>query len=522
MSLELIREAINVNQVIGEENTQTVVENDIIVPDVKPDISNILLLDGDILVDNTDVIQDKILISGMLKFKILYVPDDAEPFIKGINTSAPFSYGLDIPNSRQGMRCKVKCDIEHIEYEILNGRKVNVKTIVKVSGKVTNATEQNIVYDIQGIEEIQILKKSFHITSFVGSENVNATVKETMEVPAGKPTIKEILRNDVKLSGKDFKITDNKVIVKGELNISTLYIGDDENQGIQFMEHEIPFTQFVDLPGISEEGGCEVDFRFVDYNFDAAEDSDGELRFLNGEISMNISVQGFEKKSIDIIEDAYAPKARLNLEKELFKADEFLMENKSQAAIKDIISIDRDDPDIAEIFNVLSKVSLSDYRIEDDKVVIEGVINNKILYLADNSNQPVFCHEQDVPLKHTIEFRGAKPEMDCGIDLDIEHCNYSMLSSKEVEIRLGIDIVGRMANQVVIPLIGKVFELSADEKRAFSQPSITIYFSQPGDTLWKIAKKYYTTVNDIQRMNNVTDQDLLEPGQQIFIPKRAV
>ncbi len=50
MSLELVKEAVRLNQTVGEDSTQTIVENDIIVPDIKPDIVRILLLDGDVFI----------------------------------------------------------------------------------------------------------------------------------------------------------------------------------------------------------------------------------------------------------------------------------------------------------------------------------------------------------------------------------------------------------------------------------------------------------------------------------------
>jgi len=105
---------------------------------------------------------------------------------------------------------------------------------------------------LRGIEDIQVLKDNVDIYCYLGENTVNCTSEEMLEVPAGKPAIKEILRNDVKIVGKDYRISDDKIIAKGDINILTLYIGDNEERSIQFMEHEISFTQFIDLPGISE------------------------------------------------------------------------------------------------------------------------------------------------------------------------------------------------------------------------------------------------------------------------------
>ena len=100
MSLELIKEIIKVNQVIGTDSSQAIIDNDIIVPDTKPDIVRILILDGEVCVTNTEILQDKVLINGMMNFKILYISDDSEKSIKSINTNAGFSHTLQIQNAR--------------------------------------------------------------------------------------------------------------------------------------------------------------------------------------------------------------------------------------------------------------------------------------------------------------------------------------------------------------------------------------------------------------------------------------
>ncbi len=520
MSLELIREAVRLNQAIGEDTTQTIVENDIIVPDIKPDIARILLLDGDAHVNRAEAALDKILVDGTIRYKILYISDDPDQLLKSINTNANFQYTMDLPETRQGMSCKAGCEIEHIEYEILNSRKVNVKTIINVNGKVENRIDQNIVSAFDGIEGIQVLRSTASINSFIGSGEITAMVRETMEVPAGKPTIREILRSDIKITGKDYKLTDGRIIANGELNISTLYIGDDENRSLQYMEHELPFTQFIEQSGVDEASFCELEYVITDSVFEPEEDNDGELRLLKGEVELKISADSFGKKEIEIIEDAYSPNARIALDKEPIKMEETVTENKSQVILKDTLYIQEDSPDIAEIFNVLYRPNISDCRLFDDRLDITGVLDSNVLYLANNSEQPVYCYEQDVPFKHGVDIKGVKPEMGCDITMNMEHCSYSMVSAKEVEIRVVLGISARIIKQVVIPVISKAAELPQDDKRAASQPSITIYFAQAGDNLWKVAKKYYTTIEELKKTNALGESEALTPGEQILIPRK--
>ncbi|MCR4436495.1 MAG: DUF3794 domain-containing protein [Clostridiales bacterium] len=521
MSLELIREVVNLSQVIGEELTQTVVENDIIVPDVKPDINRILLLDGDIYIKSTETVQDKILINGAICFKILYISDDSEQSVKSINPTANFSYDLDVPGAKSGMKSKVKCDIEHIDYNILNGRKINTRAIVKLSGKIVNDVEQEIVSGVEGIEDLEVLRENVNISYSLGENEISCSVKESFEVPAGKPAIREILRNDIKITGKDYKITEGKIIVKGELGVSTLYVGDDEARSIQFMEHEIPFSQFIDLPGIDENASCSIECRIADSLFEAVEDSDGELRKINGEVSLTISASASARKSIEVLSDAYSPQMRLNLDKEPVSLEESIAESKSQIILKDTITLESGAPEIVEIFNVLCKPSLSDCKISDNRLSLEGVVNYNMLYLSNSAEQPVLCSRQEELFKHGIDIKGVKPGMRCEVDLDIEHCSYSMVSSNEVEVRLILIATARVSSQYSLPLIAKVAESPMEDKRTSSRPSIIIYFAQPGDTLWKISKKYSTSVRAVQKVNQISDTDPILPGQQIIIPGRV-
>ena len=62
-------------------------------------------------------------------------------------------------------------------------------------------------------------------------------------------------------------------------------------------------------------------------------------------------------------------------------------------------------------------------------------------------------------------------------------------------------------------------EINTEESRDNNIYSMVIYFVKPGDTLWKIAKKFRSTIDDIARVNNIEDIDKIYPGQQLYIPK---
>ena len=185
----------------------------------------ILILDGEVIEKKSEILQDKVSVKGVIRYKILYVSDDKDQSIKSINTSYDFSHIFDVEDSNSKMKARIKSDIEHIDYEILNGRKINVKTIVKFKAKMFNETEQNFVSELKGVEDLQVLgRENVDMYCYLGENTSNYTLDEALEIPVGKPSIKEILRTDVKITGKDYKIADDKIIAKGDINILTFIL----------------------------------------------------------------------------------------------------------------------------------------------------------------------------------------------------------------------------------------------------------------------------------------------------------
>ena len=58
-----------------------------------------------------------------------------------------------------------------------------------------------------------------------------------------------------------------------------------------------------------------------------------------------------------------------------------------------------------------------------------------------------------------------------------------------------------------------------EENRDLEDYSLILYIVKKDDTLWKIAKKFSSTIDDIVRVNGIENPDKIEIGQKLFIPK---
>lgn len=51
-----------------------------------------------------------------------------------------------------------------------------------------------------------------------------------------------------------------------------------------------------------------------------------------------------------------------------------------------------------------------------------------------------------------------------------------------------------------------------------NRPSILLYVVHPGDTLWKVAKKYSAPIAILQNINDIKNPEVLRSGQKLLIP----
>ena len=89
-------------------------------------------------------------------------------------------------------------------------------------------------------------------------------------------------------------------------------------------------------------------------------------------------------------------------------------------------------------------------------------------------------------------------------------------SDDNIEIKIDLNFVTTISSNADINIIDDIQE---DENKNINQHSMVIYFVKPGDSLWKIAKKFGSTVEEIARVNGIDVADKINIGKQLFIPR---
>lgn len=73
------------------------------------------------------------------------------------------------------------------------------------------------------------------------------------------------------------------------------------------------------------------------------------------------------------------------------------------------------------------------------------------------------------------------------------------------------------AENAGIPWSAYLYSYALNEGDAKSEAQHTTYVVKMGDSLWKIAHDYHTTVDALAKLNGITNPSLIYPGQKLII-----
>lgn len=511
---------VTIDKKVARETSQILIEGDIIVPDTKPDIDIILETTSNSYIDSKEIANEKINFKGSLDVHMLYIAKSENKSICSMQTSVPINDFISIENIDKNMNVFTTCNITNVEHKIINDRKVNFRVIIDVCAEVYSKEKLDIVTDIEGLDESQMEKYNFNFNKIVCAKFDRFIIKDDIQVPNGYPNISEILQSDISINNKEVKVSNDKVTISGTLKTCILYKGSEGEGIVEYFENSIPFNGSIEAEGALENMDADICLDIQDKNVQIYEDSDGEPRLIGFEVYIGCNIKISFEDEFEMLQDAYSLDKSLEISKNDVSYPTLVCKNKNQVNIKDIIKFDNC-PSILQIIKAGGNIIIDDIKVTEDMVIVEGAVDCKIIYITNNDEVPMYCYNIVLPYSQVIEARGATCDSIAEVNASLEHIGVNMLSDKEVEIRCILNFDTCVMNENEIGFITGIIFNDLDDEFLNNIGSITIYVVQKGDTLWKLAKRFNTTIEDIVELNDIENPDLIYPGEKLIILKKV-
>ncbi len=510
MEVDMSKESLNVNKLVSSKGDMFFVEGDMIIPDIKPDIINVIDTSGNVCAYKKEASDGKIRIDGNVNLYIMYLADSQSDLIRGLNTNLDFTQIIDMDNCMSNMELDANLEIKSIECKIINGRKIGIKVAIGLDAKIYSNENIEILNGINNIENIQTLVENIPINNIVGSGVSKTYAKDTIVID-NTDNLAEILKVKFDIINQDMKTSYNKALLKADANVKIMYLTDDGT--IKTIENTIPIMGFIDIAGISDEDICEVKY---DLRNLIIKPNSAEEHSIYVEAEIELKCKAYKKKDISIIQDMYSPTCDVNFTQKNIETMSNKCCKKELYSVKEKINM----PQIGnnKIYDVEVSPAINNTNVLNGRIQYEGELKLKFLFSSNNENA-LEIGNYSLPFEFTIESEEINNNKNIENTVKVTNQSFIVLSDGTIDSTVDLEFNLNMSDNININIIDSV---EIQENRDDKVYSMVIYFTRQGDTLWKIAKRFKTTIDDIASINNIQDVNKINVGMQLFIPRYTI
>ena len=377
MVVETIKESLSINKLVATKAELILVEGDMIVPDSKPDILNTICTSGVVCIYKKEVLEGKVRIDGNINTYIMYMAEDENDKVRGLTTTLDFSENIQVANASEEMNCRVTTKLKSIEAKVINGRKVGIKAAIEIEVKVYSNEDVAIVNSIPNNDGIQTLQENLMVNSLIGMGENKIFAKDTINIKT-EDNLVEILKANINITNKDVKISYNKILLTEDNRIETVIT-------------RVPVVGFVDIPDVTEENICDVDYEIRNI---VLKPNSVEEHSIYVEIEIGVMACVYEEKEISLIQDLYSPSENLEFNQRNITTMTDKRSNKDTLQIREKVTLEGMGD--KSIIDVELTPRIEKEHKKENRIIYEGELELNFMFL-DSALSYFFINKLYIP-----------------------------------------------------------------------------------------------------------------------------
>lgn len=513
--MELVKKEIHMNRQKGSTVSQITLDDDFIVPDTLDDVARILLDHGEIQIETARRQGEKETVQGKLLFRILYRQEEGG--LQALGGEIPFEEVMNVPGLEEHDDVQVTWTLEDLSTSMIHSRKLNIKAVVTLEVRVESLCDAEAATDVETDDtEAEVLRHTVNVAAIAVRRKDTYRIREDIQVSGNKPNAEKILWDEMRLRGVTIRPLDGMLHLEGELLVFLIYAGEGEHTPVQWLEESIPFSGEVDLAESEEEMIPDVGVRILHRGVEMKPDYDGEMREFSVDAVLELDMKLYREERVELLSDVYSTGCEIHAEQGEACFDRLLTHNVCKTRIGEQISLGKPER-ILQICHSSGSVKLDEARPEEDGLHLEGVLDLRLLYLTDDDAEPVGTAGQVLPFHCVAGADGIREDSVWQIHLSLEQLTAVMLGGGQVEVKAVISAELLVLQPIKEPVVTAIETEPLDLQKLQEMPGIVGYVVQKGDSLWNIAKKFHTTVDNVCEINELTERAVREGDRLILV-----
>lgn len=517
--MELTKQTVHTNLLKFSKNSQVTINDDFNITDTKKDIEKIIAQNGEVFLEDTFTADGKVTVHGVVHFRVLYKTTDSEDELECYENEIPFEDTVSDGSILRKDTAESICRLEDLSVGIINSRKLEVRGLLENSVNVFSDDLHQVAVDISEKEEAraECQYKTVTVTGAVLAKHDVFRIREEIEIPQNKPNIKEVLWAFVSLRNLETKAATDKIVIRGEVEIFVIYKGEEEHMPVQYLFLVRTINEEIECMGARDDMILVADCVLGEGAVTVRQDGDGEERILFADYTVDMNIKLYEDQEVRLISDVYSPQVSVVPKKEEMTYENLIMRNNAKTKLTVRKKIKEGEAKLLSVCYVYGSVEIDDVAISAEQVLVRGTVKANVLYVAAD-DEPMHCAEQYLPFEYSVDTMPITEQASVRIVPTIDQLQTSLLNGEEVEIKAQVNLGISIFVCGTVDVVEEIAVEPIDYEKKAKMPGIVGHVVKSGDTLWSLARTYYTTTAMIKEINNLESEEI-KPGDRLILVK---
>ncbi len=291
---------------------------------------------------------------------------------------------------------------------------------------------------------LDVKKRLLKVDKVIGETTVTKVFESTVTLPIKAIKIFDVVAS---LSNVRGEVKEGGVLVTGLIKKQLFIV--DEGDLVRHVPEEIPFRQFIEVPGARPNLKVQIKATIVDIETHLTDKG----KKVRQEVIIEIFVKVTETEQLMVVTDVTGGPKDLKVEKKLLKVESVIGEDRVSEVIKNTVEL----PITAKkIFQIVSEVRDVQTEIKRDVVIVRGIVHKQI-FLVDEGDLVRHVAE-DVPFSVAVNIPGARAGLNVQVDVDAIVDDFELIKAPSKKLRQNIilDIFVKVTETLQVEVVTNV------------------------------------------------------------------
>lgn len=509
MELQVTNGRIGTIETVFDDLDERPVDCDFMLPDYMPEITAILKCRMKPVVQSHQVSGDRVMADGTVHLQLLYLGEDRR-CVRCYEHTQPFSSAFTVKDLKSSDTVRLSARTNYVNCRATAPRRVDVHGAFSVRLTVTAESNKEVICHVSADD---LHTRGCDVVGSVPAGGAEKTVSVNEVLELGAAVSQALVRGEATAVVTECKQMPNKAVIKGDVLLESVHIANEERGELFRAKHRIPFSQILDVEGLTEDTVCDCRARITQCDMRVMADPAGENRLLSVAIKLTVSLVCYRTESGRLVTDAYHTAYPLKTESCAVEVCRVAFVRSDAVGIT--LVQDLPDSDIAEILDVWCEPMTVECRENAGQTAVCGEM--LVGMLTKDAEGIVSYYERPAAFEEVLPDTCEKVE---AVVTPVEVSYVRNGGQLEVRMQAAVHRTGLQTEHH-----RALTRMTVDDAAPYTDDGtlagccLKVCFAEAGESVWDLARRERTSPEALKEENGL-QCEVLEQDTMLLIPMK--